>query len=68
MHELHFTMTNLTCEACIKVSTIALKKLPGVTDVMIDLATGAAHLQSSEPINPKEVEEVLNAKGYTVTF
>lgn len=68
MNELHFTMTNLTCEACIKVSTATLRKLPGVTDVMIDLASGAAHLQSTEPINPVEVEEVLKAKGYTVTF
>ncbi len=68
MHELHFTITNLTCEACIKVSTMTLKTLPGVTDVMIDLATGSAHLQATEPIRASDVEEVLKAKGYMVTF
>lgn len=68
MPELHFVMTNLTCEACIKVSTRALKTLSGVEDVSIDLASGKAHIQSAEPLNPSDVQELLKAKGYTVAF
>ena len=68
MHELTFTITNLTCDACIKLSTIALRKLPGVTDVSVELTTGAARVVSTEPISSSDVAEALKAKGYTVAF
>lgn len=66
MSELTFTITNLTCEACVKLSTMALRKLPGVTDVSIDLKTGAARLSSEKPIDLNDVTELLKTKGYTV--
>lgn len=68
MTELTFNITNLTCEACIKVSTKTLKTLPGVTSVSVDLQTGSTHITSEQPINPNDVASVLNAKGYVVTF
>ena len=68
MNEFKFTITKLNCEACIKLSTMALRKLPGVTDVSIELSTGAARVVSMEPIAPNDVVEVLKAKGYGVTF
>ena len=68
MHEFTFTITNLNCDACIKLSTMALRKLPGVTDVSIELSTGAARVVSTEPINPSDVTEALKAKGYEAAF
>ena len=68
MHELTFKVTNLTCDACIKVSTMALRKLSGVTDVSIELSTGAARVASTEPISQSDVTEALKAKGYEVAF
>ncbi|MBI4592412.1 heavy-metal-associated domain-containing protein [Candidatus Uhrbacteria bacterium] len=68
MRELTFTITNLTCDACIKLSTMALRKLPGVTDVSVELSNGAARVASTEPINPSVITEVLKAKGYEVAF
>lgn len=68
MHELTFTITNLTCGACIKVSTMILRKLPGVTDISIDLSTGTGHIISSEPITKSDVATALKAKGYDVAF
>jgi copper chaperone CopZ len=68
MSELTFNITNLTCEACIKVSTKTLKTLPGVTNVSVDLQTGIAQMTSEQAINPNDVASVLNAKGYIVTF
>ncbi|MBI2551142.1 heavy-metal-associated domain-containing protein [Candidatus Uhrbacteria bacterium] len=68
MHRLNFTITNLTCDACIKVSTMTLRKLPGVMDVHVDLSTGAATIQSEELIHPRDAEHALTAKGYTVAF
>ena len=68
MSELLFDITNLTCDACVKLSTMALRKLRGVTDVSIDLSTGATRLLSEEPLNKKDVEDILKTKGYIVTF
>ncbi|MBI2476683.1 heavy-metal-associated domain-containing protein [Candidatus Uhrbacteria bacterium] len=68
MNELTFTITNLTCDACIKLSTMALRKLPGVMDVSVELSTGAARVASTEPISPSVITEVLKAKGYEATF
>ncbi|OGL71981.1 hypothetical protein A3C17_01080 [Candidatus Uhrbacteria bacterium RIFCSPHIGHO2_02_FULL_53_13] len=66
--ELHFTITNLTCGACVKLSTMALRELTEVTDASVDLATGAARVLSKEPISQSDVTEALKAKGYTVAF
>ena len=68
MNELTFKITNLTCEACIKVSTMTLRKLPGVTEATVDLSTGAGRIVSDEPINQSDVVTVLKAKGYDVAF
>lgn len=68
MTELTFKITNLTCEACIKVSTITLRKLPGVTEVAVDLSTGIGHIVSEESINQNDVTIALKTKGYNVLF
>jgi copper chaperone CopZ len=47
---------------------MALRKLPGVTDVSIELSTGVARVISTELINPSDITEVLKAKGYEATF
>lgn len=68
MSELAFTITNLNCDACVKVSTKALRTLPGVIDASVELSTGAARITSQEPLNPHDVAELLKTKGYTATF
>lgn len=68
MPEFNFMITNLNCEACVKLSTMALRKLPGVTDVSIELSTGATHIASTETISSDDVLEALKAKGYSVSF
>jgi len=68
MFDLNFTITNLTCEACVKVSSMTIRKLPGVTNVTVDIANGATHIQSDEPIHSSDVEQLLKEKGYNVTF
>ena len=68
MAECTFTITNLTCDACVKLSTMALHKLPGVKDATIELSTGSARVTSEEPLNPDDVAQALKAKGYNATF
>lgn len=54
-----FNITNLTCGACIKLSTMALKKIPGVHDVAINLATGATEITSDQEIAWPEIVAAL---------
>ena len=68
MTELTFKITNLTCDACIKVSTMTLRKLSGVTEATVDLSTGIGRIVSDEPINQSDVVTAVKAKGYDVTF
>lgn len=68
MTELTFKITNLTCDACIKVSTMMLRKLPGVTDATIDLSTGTGRIISDEPLTQNDVTTALKNKGYDATF
>lgn len=68
MNELKFTITNLTCEACAKVSCMALRTLNGIRDVTVDFQSGAARIKSDEPVNSEDIMKMLNSKGYNVLF
>lgn len=69
MYELNFTIKNLNCDACVKMTTMTMRRLsPSVTDASVDLATGAARLVSTEEISPEVVAAALNAKGYQAAF
>lgn len=69
MYELNFRITNLTCDACIKMTTMTLRRLAtNVTEATVDLATGAVHLVSEEKITPENVAVALGAKGYQTAF
>lgn len=68
MTELTFRITNLTCDACIKVSTMTLRKLPQVMEATVDLSSGIGRIVSNEPIHQNDVAVALKAKGYDATF
>lgn len=59
MSQYNFKITNLDCEACIKLSTSALKSLPGVQDVVIDLKTGSTQVNSQEELNWEDIKNSL---------
>lgn len=63
MNKLTFIITNLDCEACIKLSTMALKKIPGVHDVKIDLKTGITDVKSETPLVWEDVVAKLSEVG-----
>lgn len=59
MFKQNFKIINLTCEACVKLSTMALKKLPGVQSVNIDLASGSTEVESADELNWEDVKNAL---------
>lgn len=66
MPELNFKITNLNCEACIKITTKALSAIPTVTQASVDLATGQARVTSTEIIDPQTVVTTLKTKDFEV--
>jgi len=55
----NFKITNLDCEACIKLSTMALSKLPGVKTVKIDLKTGLTEVLSDQELSWDDIKSSL---------
>ena len=67
MFEIKFKITNVTCEACVKLSVMALKKLSGVNNVEVDFTTGFSKVQSNEVISLEEIEKALETVDKKVT-
>lgn len=64
MSMIKFKIKGLTCEACVKLSTVKLKKLPGVKDVKISLATGETVLTAERGIDFSEITRAFSGTGY----
>jgi Cu+-exporting ATPase len=66
MNNINFKLAGLTCEACVKLVEKRLKKVPGVTDVNIDLASGNAQVSSVADLDPGILEESLAGTDYSI--
>lgn len=63
----NFTITNITCDACIKLSSMALKKIPGVTSVEID-KNGNTVIESKKEVSEQEIRSALVEVDKNVAF
>jgi copper chaperone len=59
-----FTVTGMTCEHCVRAVTAEFSSLPGVTDVAVELATGAVTVHSERPISPAQAAIAADEAGY----
>ena len=60
-----FRITNLDCAACIKLSTMALKKISGVGNVTIDLDSGTTEITSDHEVSWPEIVGALKTVDKT---
>lgn len=58
MSKINFKITNIACEACIKLSSMALKKIPGVKSVEIE-SNGSAAIESDKEIAREDIAGAL---------
>lgn len=65
MNEQTFKINGFHCDACVKVSTMKIKKISDVHDVTIT-ADGKATVCASRVIALDEVSKALDGLGYTV--
>lgn len=62
-----YTVTGMTCGHCAASVTEELTELPGVSDVAVDLATGAVTVTSAAELDRAQVEAAVKEAGYQLT-
>ena len=65
MTEINFKLIGLSCEACVKLSTNRFKKVPGVSEVSINLATGETSV-SGTGFTLNDLERSLDGTTYKI--
>ncbi|CAM3449736.1 heavy-metal-associated domain-containing protein [Kibdelosporangium persicum] len=59
-----YTVSGMTCQHCVTSVTEELSEIDGVTDVTVDLATGAVTVTSSAPLDEVAVKAAVTEAGY----
>ncbi|WBP85100.1 heavy-metal-associated domain-containing protein [Kitasatospora cathayae] len=59
-----FQVTGMTCGHCVNSVTAELKKIDGVADVAVDLATGRVTVDSAQPLDDSAVAAAIDEAGY----
>lgn len=62
-----YTVEGMTCGHCVASVTEELTELAGVTDVAVDLPTGAVTVTSSDPLATDDVRAAVAEAGYQLT-
>ncbi len=61
-----FTVTGMTCGHCVAAVTEEVSKLEHVSNVAIDLASGAVTIEADGPVDPLEFAAAVEEAGYEV--
>nr|WP_294692730.1 heavy metal-associated domain-containing protein [uncultured Friedmanniella sp.] len=59
-----YTVAGMTCGHCVSSVTEEVTKIPGVTDVQVDLATGSVTIASDTPVDAAAVKDAVDEAGY----
>ncbi|MGI5242618.1 heavy-metal-associated domain-containing protein [Dactylosporangium sp. CA-139066] len=61
-----YSVTGMTCAHCVNAVSEELGRLEGVSDVQVDLPTGAVTVTSDRPLDPEAVRAAVDEAGYAV--
>jgi copper chaperone len=61
------TVAGMTCEHCVNAVQTEISRLPGVTEVDVDLETGAVRITADPPPDPPALSAAVDAAGYELT-
>ena len=59
-----YTVTGMTCGHCVSAVSEEVGGLPGVTEVEVDLPTGAVTVTSDGPLDDAAVAAAVEEAGY----
>lgn len=66
MNIINFKLEGLTCEACVKLVTSRIKKIPGVQNVKIEFASGETEVSSVADIDLDLIRRSLADTTYNI--
>lgn len=61
-----YTVQGMTCDHCARSVTAEVTKIPGVTDVAVDVAAGRLTVTSAQQVDDDAVAEAVEEAGYQV--
>ena len=64
MSESTYTVVGMTCGHCVASVTEEVSEIDGVTDVAVDLPTGAVTVTSRKPLDDADVRAAVEEAGY----
>ncbi len=56
----------MSCQHCVMAVTNALKEVPGLSRVNVDLQNGSATVEHEQPIDMNLVKSVVEREGYQI--
>ena len=59
-----YTVNGMTCGHCVASVTEEITEIEGVTDVAVDLPTGAVTVTSNQPLDQAQVRVAVEEAGY----
>ncbi|ONI92998.1 cation-transporting ATPase [Saccharothrix sp. ALI-22-I] len=66
MSESTYTVVGMTCGHCVASVTEEVSKIAGVSDVAVDLPTGAVKVTSEAPVDEADVKAAVEEAGYAL--
>jgi len=64
MSQTTYTVTGMTCGHCVASVTEEVSEIAGVTDVAVDLSSGAVTVTSDRQLETAEVRTAIEEAGY----
>jgi copper chaperone len=61
-----YAVRGMTCGHCASAVTEEVTKIPGVTDVDVDVASGRVTVRSTGPVSDEAVAAAVDEAGYDV--
>ena len=65
-HTFTGTVEGMTCQHCVASVTEEVSELAGVTDVLVDLASGELRVVSDAPLTRDEIQHAVTEAGYAL--
>ena len=60
----NYTVTGMTCQHCVGAVREEVGRIPGVTEVDVDLATGRVTITSEGSVTTEDVRAMVDEAGY----
>ncbi|WP_405098483.1 heavy-metal-associated domain-containing protein [Micromonospora sp. NBC_01412] len=61
-----YTVSGMTCSHCVNSVQAEVSQLAGVTEVLVDLTSGAVTVTSDGPLDETAVRAAVDEAGYTL--